>query len=243
MARTKGSVLLHDAAADKQFSADEYIRRHRARSILCVTLIKESRLVGVLYLETISRHIFHNSTTALLTLLASEVATLAGKHSSLWRSARPGSDDKAVARLGPHRDHHMACRWSDHRCQRSLSPHRGVRARGSRSWLPELVGIDASGIEAHRGQLSADANTPQAAVFPFTLPADADAGQSDCSAPADTLRFSALPCRIRPSGGSERPRVATVQRSRKASVPIPQFAPCCSKLRCELRNRRTLATL
>ena len=33
--RTKESVLLDDAAAENPFSADEYIRRHHARSVLC----------------------------------------------------------------------------------------------------------------------------------------------------------------------------------------------------------------
>src|ERR1700689_1189037 len=33
--RTKGNVLLHDAADANPFSADEYVRAHHPRSILC----------------------------------------------------------------------------------------------------------------------------------------------------------------------------------------------------------------
>src|SRR4029077_14944494 len=64
-----------DAAGDKQFAADEYIRRHRARSILCLPLLKEATLVGVLYLEnSLTTRVFTSVRTVLLTLLASEAA-------------------------------------------------------------------------------------------------------------------------------------------------------------------------
>ena len=73
--RTKESVLLHDAASEKQFSADDYIRRHHARSILCLPLLKEARLVGVLYLENnLALHVFTPDRIVVLKLLASEAA-------------------------------------------------------------------------------------------------------------------------------------------------------------------------
>ncbi|SHG95337.1 trifunctional serine/threonine-protein kinase/ATP-binding protein/sensor histidine kinase [Bradyrhizobium erythrophlei] len=73
--RKKESVLLHDAAGDKQFSADDYIQGHHARSILCVPLLKETRLVGVLYLENnLAPHVFTPDRIVVLKLLASEAA-------------------------------------------------------------------------------------------------------------------------------------------------------------------------
>jgi PAS domain S-box-containing protein len=73
--RTKESVVQHDASSEKQFSADDYIRRHRARSILCVPLLKEARLVGVLYLENnLVQHVFTRDRIVVLKLLASEAA-------------------------------------------------------------------------------------------------------------------------------------------------------------------------
>ncbi|MGY3288234.1 putative ATPase [Bradyrhizobium sp. LM3.6] len=48
--RTKESVLIHDAAVANPFSADEYIHKHRAHSILCLPLLKQGKLAGVLYL-------------------------------------------------------------------------------------------------------------------------------------------------------------------------------------------------
>ena len=49
--RTRESILLADAAERNPFSDDDYIRRNRPRSILCIPLIKQTALVGVLYLE------------------------------------------------------------------------------------------------------------------------------------------------------------------------------------------------
>jgi PAS domain S-box-containing protein len=73
--RTKESVLLHDASGEKQFSADDYIRRHHARSILCLPLLKEARLVGALYLEnSLALHVFTPDRIVVLKLLASEAA-------------------------------------------------------------------------------------------------------------------------------------------------------------------------
>jgi PAS domain S-box-containing protein len=75
VARTKESVLLHDASGENPFSADEYIHRHHARSILCLPLLKQTRLVGVLYLENnLTVGVFTPARLAVLKLLASEAA-------------------------------------------------------------------------------------------------------------------------------------------------------------------------
>jgi PAS domain S-box-containing protein len=73
--RTKDTLLLHDASSDEQFSADDYIRGHHAHSILCLPLLKEARLIGVLYLENnLALHVFTPDRIAVLKLLASEAA-------------------------------------------------------------------------------------------------------------------------------------------------------------------------
>ncbi|WP_147149382.1 AAA family ATPase, partial [Reyranella soli] len=74
--RTKESVLLHDAAAANPFSADKYIHRHHARSILCLPLLKQGRLAGVLYLENnLTAHVFTPDRVTVLKVLASQAAT------------------------------------------------------------------------------------------------------------------------------------------------------------------------
>src|SRR5262249_19061269 len=50
-ARTQESVILDDASAPGPFAADAYLRDRRARSVLCLPLVKQGRLVALLYLE------------------------------------------------------------------------------------------------------------------------------------------------------------------------------------------------
>ncbi|MBV8139717.1 MAG: GAF domain-containing protein, partial [Deltaproteobacteria bacterium] len=49
--RTRESVVLHDACLANLFSEDAYLGRGRARSVLCLPIVKQAKLVGVLYLE------------------------------------------------------------------------------------------------------------------------------------------------------------------------------------------------
>src|SRR6202007_1140792 len=49
--RTREQVILDDAVANSPFSTDAYIRQRHARSILCLPLINQAKLIGVLYLE------------------------------------------------------------------------------------------------------------------------------------------------------------------------------------------------
>ena len=74
--RTNASVLLHEARADSDFGADDYVRTNRALSVLCIPIRKEARLLGMLYLENnLTSHVFTPARMAILTLLASEAAT------------------------------------------------------------------------------------------------------------------------------------------------------------------------
>jgi PAS domain S-box-containing protein len=73
--RTRDSVLLHDASGDKQFSGDDYVGQRHARSILCLPLLKETQLVGALYLENnLAVQVFTPDRIVVLKLLASEAA-------------------------------------------------------------------------------------------------------------------------------------------------------------------------
>jgi PAS domain S-box-containing protein len=73
--RTQESVLLEDAATDSPFSADSYIRRRQARSVLCLPLLNQAKLLGVLYRENnLASHVFTSARIAVLELLASQAA-------------------------------------------------------------------------------------------------------------------------------------------------------------------------
>jgi PAS domain S-box-containing protein len=84
-ARTQEPVILGDASAPGPFSGDEYIRRQHARSILCLPLVKQGRLVALLYLENnLAAGVFTPARIAVLNVLASQ-ATMSLENSRLYR--------------------------------------------------------------------------------------------------------------------------------------------------------------
>src|SRR5882757_6603813 len=73
--RTQEPVISDDASREKLFSADEYVASRHVRSVLCLPLIKQARLVGVLYLENnVAASVFTPARIAVLKLLASQAA-------------------------------------------------------------------------------------------------------------------------------------------------------------------------
>src|SRR5258707_10222198 len=83
--RTRESVILDDAAAQSPFAADPYLGQRQARSILCLPLITQAKLIGVLYLENnLSPRVFAPARSAVLKLLASQAA-IALENARLYR--------------------------------------------------------------------------------------------------------------------------------------------------------------
>jgi PAS domain S-box-containing protein len=73
--RTHESVILDDASRPNLFSKDDYLRGGHAKSILCLPLIQQGRLTGLLYLEnTLTAHAFTPDRIAILDLLAAQAA-------------------------------------------------------------------------------------------------------------------------------------------------------------------------
>lgn len=73
--RTRESVVLDDAVAEAMFATDPYIRQQRARSILCLPLMIQAKLVGALYLENnLTARAFSPDRIAVLKLVASQAA-------------------------------------------------------------------------------------------------------------------------------------------------------------------------
>jgi PAS domain S-box-containing protein len=73
--RTRESVILDDAAAQSPFGVDSYIRQRQARSILCLPLLNQAKLIGVLYLENnLTPRVFAPARISVLKLLASQAA-------------------------------------------------------------------------------------------------------------------------------------------------------------------------
>ena len=73
--RTQHSVILDDASAPNPFAADAYVRDRGARSVLCLPLVKQAKLIGALYLENnLASHVFTPARISVLELLASQAA-------------------------------------------------------------------------------------------------------------------------------------------------------------------------
>jgi len=86
--RTQEVVLLDDARSAELFSADPYVEETGSSSILCLPLVKQKQLVGVLYLENdLSSHLFTQGQVAVLQLLASQAA-ISLENASLYREAQ-----------------------------------------------------------------------------------------------------------------------------------------------------------
>ena len=82
--RTLESVVLHDASVANLFSRDGYLKRGRTRSILCLPIVKQAKLAGVLYLENnLTAGAFTSDRIAVLELLASQAA-ISLEHAQLY---------------------------------------------------------------------------------------------------------------------------------------------------------------
>jgi PAS domain S-box-containing protein len=74
--RTREAVILDDASSSRSaFNADAYIIARRARSILCLPLINQGKLIGILYIENnLARRVFTPARIATLKVIASQAA-------------------------------------------------------------------------------------------------------------------------------------------------------------------------
>jgi PAS domain S-box-containing protein len=102
--RTRESVLLDDAAAPTVFSADAYVQQRRPRSVLCLPLVKQAKLVGALYLENnLTPRAFTSGRIAVLELLASQAAIsleIAALYHDLGRSEAFLAEGQSISHTG-----------------------------------------------------------------------------------------------------------------------------------------------
>ncbi|HEY9429708.1 MAG TPA: AAA family ATPase [Gemmatimonadaceae bacterium] len=73
--RTRERLVLDDASADGLDPHDAYVRRNRPRSVLCVPIFRETRVIGALYLENnLTPRAFTADRVAVLDFLGSQAA-------------------------------------------------------------------------------------------------------------------------------------------------------------------------
>jgi PAS domain-containing protein len=90
--RTHESVIIDDAARANLFSGDDYLRGRQTSSILCLPLIKQGQLAGLLYLENrLALHVFTPARISVLELLASQAA-ISLENARLYAEMRSSED-------------------------------------------------------------------------------------------------------------------------------------------------------
>jgi len=73
--RTRERVVLDDALVWNLYSEDEYVRQRRPRSVLCLPIVNQTKLVGALYLQNdLTPRAFTGDRVAVLEMLASQAA-------------------------------------------------------------------------------------------------------------------------------------------------------------------------
>ena len=73
--RTQQTVILDDASRPDPLCDEDYVHRRRPRSILCLPLLKQAKLIGLLYFEnSLTTHAFTPDRIAVLELLAAQAA-------------------------------------------------------------------------------------------------------------------------------------------------------------------------
>jgi len=84
-------------------------RQHHARSVLCLPLLKQAKLIGVLYSKNNLPRVFTPARIAVLKLLASEAA-ISLENTRLYKDLKePRSEDPATGGRQHHRHHLLEC--------------------------------------------------------------------------------------------------------------------------------------
>jgi signal transduction histidine kinase len=102
--RTRESVIIDDAVGPNPFGEDQYLMSRQARSVLCLPLVKQARLIGALYLEnSLTSHVFTPDRIGVLRLLVSQAAISlenARLYAELCRAEVIQSEAQRLSRTG-----------------------------------------------------------------------------------------------------------------------------------------------
>jgi GAF domain-containing protein len=86
--RTRERVVLDDASIRNLYSEDQYVREKLPRSVLFLAIVKQTKLIGALYLENnLTSRAFTSDRVAVLEMLASQAA-ISLENASLYSELR-----------------------------------------------------------------------------------------------------------------------------------------------------------
>lgn len=75
VARTRENIVLNHASQEERFRNDPYIKNYQPKSVLCVPLINQTKLIGIVYLENnLTTEAFTPDRIEVLKLLSSQLA-------------------------------------------------------------------------------------------------------------------------------------------------------------------------
>ncbi|MEH2125152.1 AAA family ATPase [Nostoc sp.] len=93
--RTHEAVIFNDATREGNFINDPYIQRNQTQSLLCLPLLNQSKLVGVLYLENqLAAGAFTPDRSQVLNLLSTQAA-IAIENAKLYSKLRASESEMA----------------------------------------------------------------------------------------------------------------------------------------------------
>ncbi|MFB2972051.1 AAA family ATPase, partial [Aerosakkonema sp. BLCC-F183] len=77
--RTKKNVVLNDATREGMFATDNYITDNQVKSLLCMPIVHQAKLIGILYLENnLTKSAFTPDRLEILKILSSQAAISLG---------------------------------------------------------------------------------------------------------------------------------------------------------------------
>jgi PAS domain S-box-containing protein len=143
--RSQEKVILDDASTHTLFSEDEYLRQRHPKSVLCLPLLKQSKLISVLYLENnLAPRVFTPKRVAMLELLASQAA-ISLDHARLYSEL-----SRANARLEREINERLRAEAAARRSEAYLAEAESLSKSGSWAWNPATKEITHWSQERYR---------------------------------------------------------------------------------------------
>ena len=143
--RSQEKVILDDASTHTLFSEDEYLRHRHPKSVLCLPLLKQSKLISVLYLENnLAPRVFTPKRVAMLELLASQAA-ISLDHARLYSEL-----SRANARLEREINERLRAEAAVRRSEAYLAEAESLSKSGSWAWNPATKEITHWSQERYR---------------------------------------------------------------------------------------------
>lgn len=103
--RKRETLIIHDAAAESDYSQDPYLQKGGSRSLLCMPLVHKGTLRAVLYIENeLMAGVFHPARVALLEVLCGQMAASL-ENATLYEEKEKAYEAEKSARQSEQRAH------------------------------------------------------------------------------------------------------------------------------------------